>query len=37
MGSPERTDRKASVLIALLKQKAANYDVSAPDAPAISG
>ncbi|MCX4749612.1 FtsQ-type POTRA domain-containing protein [Kitasatospora sp. NBC_01287] len=36
-GSAERTDRKATVLLALLKQKAANYDVSAPDAPAISG
>ncbi len=36
-GSPERTARKAVVLLALLRQKAATYDVSAPDAPAISG
>ncbi|GAA2741536.1 MULTISPECIES: cell division protein FtsQ/DivIB [Kitasatospora] len=36
-GSAERTDRKARVLTALLGRKAANYDVSAPDAPAVSG
>ncbi|MFI6446429.1 cell division protein FtsQ/DivIB [Kitasatospora sp. NPDC050543] len=36
-GSPERTGRKAVVLTALLHQKAAVYDVSAPDAPAVSG
>ncbi|WP_405013762.1 cell division protein FtsQ/DivIB [Kitasatospora sp. NBC_01539] len=36
-GSPERTDRKARVLTALMARKAANYDVSAPDAPAVSG
>lgn len=36
-GSPERTDRKAVVLTALMRRKAANYDVSAPDAPAVSG
>ncbi|MEV8093583.1 FtsQ-type POTRA domain-containing protein [Kitasatospora sp. NPDC085879] len=36
-GSPERTERKARVLAALLGRKAANYDVSAPDAPAVSG
>ncbi|MFI9272439.1 cell division protein FtsQ/DivIB [Kitasatospora sp. NPDC052896] len=36
-GSPERTDRKAKVLLALLTHKATSYDVSAPDAPAISG
>ncbi|MEV4555938.1 FtsQ-type POTRA domain-containing protein [Kitasatospora sp. NPDC049285] len=36
-GSAELTDRKARVLTALLGQKAANYDVSAPDAPAVSG
>ncbi|MDH6132628.1 cell division protein FtsQ [Kitasatospora sp. MAA4] len=36
-GSPELTARKAKVLVALLHQKAATYDVSAPDAPAISG
>lgn len=37
VGSPDRGQRKATVLLALLKQKAATYDVSAPDAPAISG
>ncbi|MFD9125212.1 cell division protein FtsQ/DivIB [Kitasatospora sp. NPDC059571] len=36
-GSPERTARKAVVLTALMGRKAANYDVSAPDAPAVSG
>ncbi|MGF1430099.1 cell division protein FtsQ/DivIB [Kitasatospora sp. LaBMicrA B282] len=36
-GSSDQTDRKATVLRALLRQKAAVYDVSAPDAPAISG
>jgi len=36
-GSPDRTERKAKVLTALLGQKAVNYDVSAPDAPAVSG
>ncbi|WP_431678128.1 cell division protein FtsQ/DivIB [Kitasatospora sp. KL5] len=36
-GSPERTDRKARVLAALIGRKAAIYDVSAPDAPAVSG
>ena len=36
-GSPELTDRKARVLTALLHQKATNYDVSVPDAPAVSG
>ncbi|WP_051970552.1 cell division protein FtsQ/DivIB [Kitasatospora azatica] len=36
-GSPERTERKATVLRALLKQAARTYDVTAPDAPAISG
>ncbi|MGW2249767.1 cell division protein FtsQ/DivIB [Kitasatospora sp. NPDC001660] len=36
-GSPEQSDRKARVLVALLNQKGANYDVSAPDAPAVSG
>ncbi|AUG76727.1 Cell division protein FtsQ [Kitasatospora sp. MMS16-BH015] len=35
-GSAERTDRKAKVLTALLGQKATNYDVSAPEAPAVS-
>ncbi|WP_354639659.1 cell division protein FtsQ/DivIB [Kitasatospora camelliae] len=36
-GSAERSDRKARVLTALLGRKAATYDVSAPDAPAVSG
>ncbi|WP_441246558.1 cell division protein FtsQ/DivIB [Kitasatospora sp. McL0602] len=36
-GSAERTERKAKVLTALLGQKAVNYDVSAPEAPAVSG
>ncbi|MFD8698339.1 cell division protein FtsQ/DivIB [Kitasatospora purpeofusca] len=36
-GSPEQTDRKARVLVALLRQKGTNFDVSAPDAPAVSG
>jgi cell division protein FtsQ len=36
-GSPERTERKAAVLKALLKQQARTYDVSAPEAPAVSG
>ncbi|MGA5816480.1 cell division protein FtsQ/DivIB [Kitasatospora sp. NPDC094028] len=36
-GSPEQNDRKARVLVALLSQKGTNYDVSAPEAPAVSG
>ncbi|MEV6977115.1 FtsQ-type POTRA domain-containing protein [Kitasatospora sp. NPDC093806] len=36
-GSPEQTDRKARVLVALLNQKGTNFDVSAPEAPAVSG
>ncbi|MFI6843401.1 FtsQ-type POTRA domain-containing protein [Kitasatospora sp. NBC_00085] len=36
-GSPEQTDRKARVLVALLHQKGTNFDVSAPEAPAVSG
>ncbi|PYC87767.1 cell division protein FtsQ [Streptomyces tateyamensis] len=36
-GSPEDTERKSVVLKALLKQQARTYDVSAPQAPAISG
>ncbi|MED7954086.1 MULTISPECIES: FtsQ-type POTRA domain-containing protein [unclassified Streptomyces] len=36
-GSPEQTDRKARVLVALLGQKGTNFDVSAPEAPAVSG
>ncbi|MGW4384303.1 cell division protein FtsQ/DivIB [Kitasatospora sp. NPDC004531] len=36
-GSAEDTPRKARVLTALLGRKASNYDVSAPDAPAVSG
>ena len=34
-GSSERDARKAVVLSALLRQKAATYDVSAPDDPAV--
>ncbi len=36
-GSPERTGRKAKVLTALMSRKATNYDVSVPEAPAVSG
>lgn len=36
-GSPEQTDRKARVLVALMKQKGTNFDVTAPEAPAVSG
>ncbi|RKE18650.1 cell division protein FtsQ/DivIB [Streptomyces sp. TLI_171] len=36
-GSAEDTPRKSRVLTALLGRKASNYDVSAPDAPAVSG
>ncbi|KIQ61778.1 hypothetical protein TR51_21135 [Kitasatospora griseola] len=36
-GSAEETPRKARILTALLGRKASNYDVSAPDAPAVSG
>lgn len=36
-GSAEKTDRKAVVLMALLHQKGTNFDVSAPEAPAVSG
>jgi cell division protein FtsQ len=36
-GSPDRGARKAVVLEALLKQHGTVYDVSAPDAPAVSG
>ncbi|KJS55218.1 hypothetical protein VM98_14545 [Streptomyces rubellomurinus subsp. indigoferus] len=36
-GSPEQNDRKARVLVALLNQKGTNFDVSAPEAPAVSG
>ena len=32
-GSPERGDRKATVLTALMSRRADVYDVSAPDAP----
>lgn len=35
-GSSERDARKSAVLSALLSQKAASYDVSAPDDPAIT-
>ena len=34
-GSPERDARKAVVLVALLKQKAGTYNVTAPDDPAL--
>lgn len=36
-GSPERTEDKAVVLLALLRQPALVYNVSAPDHPALSG
>ena len=36
-GSAEQSDRKAAVLAALLKVKAATYDVSAPDLPTSKG
>ncbi|MFJ9697891.1 cell division protein FtsQ/DivIB [Kitasatospora sp. NPDC101183] len=36
-GSPDQIDRKARVLVALMNQKGTNYDVSAPEAPAVSG
>ncbi|MFJ5924146.1 cell division protein FtsQ/DivIB [Kitasatospora sp. NPDC092948] len=36
-GSADDTARKSRVLTALLGRKASNYDVSAPDAPAVSG
>ncbi|MFF3003131.1 cell division protein FtsQ/DivIB [Kitasatospora sp. NPDC057940] len=36
-GSPEQTDRKARALVALMAQKGSNFDVSAPEAPAVSG
>jgi cell division protein FtsQ len=36
-GGAERTPLKAQVLQALRRQRAARYDVSAPDAPAVSG
>ncbi|MFF0410037.1 cell division protein FtsQ/DivIB [Kitasatospora sp. NPDC004745] len=36
-GSPEQIDRKARVLVALMGQKGTNFDVSAPEAPAVSG
>jgi cell division protein FtsQ len=36
-GGADRTPLKAEVLQALRKQRAARYDVSAPDAPAVSG
>lgn len=34
-GDASRTPRKAEVLVALLRQKAAGYDVSSPDTPTI--
>ena len=36
-GSVEQSDRKAAVLAALLRVKAASYDVSAPDLPTSTG
>lgn len=36
-GSAEQSDRKAAVLAALLRVKAASYDVSAPDLPTSRG
>ena len=36
-GGAEQTPLKADVLQALRRQRAARYDVSAPDAPAVSG
>jgi len=36
-GSPEASDRKLAVLLALLPRKAAHYDVSAPDLPTTRG
>ncbi|WP_051829664.1 MULTISPECIES: cell division protein FtsQ/DivIB [Streptomyces] len=36
-GSPEQNDRKARVLMALMNQKGTNFDVTAPEAPAVSG
>ncbi len=36
-GSAEQSDRKAEVLAALLRVKAASYDVSAPDLPTSRG
>jgi cell division protein FtsQ len=36
-GSAEQSDRKATVLAALLRVKAASYDVSAPDLPTSRG
>jgi cell division protein FtsQ len=36
-GGSEQTARKAEVLLALRRQRAARYDVSAPDAPAVAG
>ncbi|MFC5883994.1 FtsQ-type POTRA domain-containing protein [Kitasatospora sp. CM 4170] len=36
-GSAEQIDRKARVLVALMHQKGTNFDVSAPEAPAVSG
>lgn len=36
-GSPDRSERKLAVLLALLPRKAAHYDVSAPDLPTTRG
>lgn len=36
-GSPDQSERKAAVLLALLKVRATSYDVSAPDLPTTRG
>ncbi len=36
-GNPDESERKAAVLLSLLKVKAASYDVSAPDLPTTRG
>jgi cell division protein FtsQ len=36
-GSPDQSERKAAVLLSLLKLKATSYDVSAPDLPTTQG
>jgi cell division protein FtsQ len=36
-GSPDQSERKAAVVLSLLKLKATSYDVSAPDLPTTQG
>jgi cell division protein FtsQ len=36
-GDDSRAERKATVLLALMRQKGAFYDVSAPDLPVVKG